>query len=220
MMQDLQKIYSNRFNHSDLKKKEKIWKILCSHFFQKWISGNSTVLEIATGNGEFIKNIRAYKKIAVDLNPDAKSHLPEQIEFIQTTAQKLTPVFSDKVDVVFCSNFFEHLNNKDEMTNVLKEAFRVIKPGGFFLSLQPNIKFVKEAYWDFYDHQLPLTHLSAKEAFESVGYHVELLIPKFLPYSTKSRLPQANWIIFLYLKIPLLWKIFGKQFFLVARKPK
>jgi hypothetical protein len=30
--------------------------------------------------------------------------------------------------------------------------------------------------------------------------------------------PTADWIIHLYLRIPLAWKIFGKQFFVVAEK--
>jgi hypothetical protein len=42
--------------------------------------------------------------------------------------------------------------------------------------------------------------------------------PQFVPYSTKSRLPRAIFLIRWYLKIPLLWKIFGKQMLIVARK--
>jgi hypothetical protein len=42
---------------------------------------------------------------------------------------------------------------------------------------------------------------------------------RFLPYTTRSALPQASWLIRLYLKIPLAWLLFGRQFLLRAVKP-
>ena len=47
---------------------------------------------------------------------------------------------------------------------------------------------------------------------------VDLLIDRFLPYTTKSRLPAHPRLISLYLKAPFVWRFLGKQFFAVARK--
>jgi hypothetical protein len=44
------------------------------------------------------------------------------------------------------------------------------------------------------------------------------VIPRFLPYTTKSRLPQAPWLVSLYLRFPLVWRILGKQTLVVASK--
>jgi hypothetical protein len=52
------------------------------------------------------------------------------------------------------------------------------------------------------------------------GLEPRVVIPKFLPYTTKSRLPQAPWLVSLYLKIPLAWHILGKQALVVAYKPR
>jgi len=42
---------------------------------------------------------------------------------------------------------------------------------------------------------------------------------RFLPYTTRSPLPQHPSFVALYLAVPLAWRIFGKQFLVVARKP-
>jgi hypothetical protein len=82
----------------------------------------------------------------------------------------------------------------------------------------PNIKYLSKEYWDFYDHTLPLSHLSLNEGLVQSGFEVLRVIPKFLPYTTRSVLPQHTALVRLYLSIPLIWRILGKQFLLVARK--
>jgi hypothetical protein len=74
-------------------------------------------------------------------------------------------------------------------------------------------------YWDFYDHHLGITHLSLSEALQMRGFSIELCIDKFLPYTTQSRLPTYDFLIWAYLKMPWAWKILGKQFFIIANKP-
>jgi hypothetical protein len=82
----------------------------------------------------------------------------------------------------------------------------------------PNIRCVPGAYWDFLDHHLPLTDRTVVEALDLTGFSVNKAIAKFLPYSTKSSLPQAPWLVALYLKVPLAWRILGKQFFVVGTR--
>jgi hypothetical protein len=89
---------------------------------------------------------------------------------------------------------------------------------GKIVILQPNIKYTGEAYWDFFDHHTPLTDNSLKEVLELTGYHVKHLIPRFLPYTTKSRIPQYTWLVVLYLHFPIAWKLMGKQLLIIAEK--
>jgi len=49
-------------------------------------------------------------------------------------------------------------------------------------------------------------------------YEIERLVARFLPYTTRSPLPQHPSFVALYLAVPLAWRIFGKQFLVVARK--
>jgi hypothetical protein len=94
----------------------------------------------------------------------------------------------------------------------------MLKVGGKILILQPNIYYVKEKYWFFIDHKTPMTHESLVEALEIVGFNISLLKKKFLPYTTKSSVPQNDFLIKTYLRLPILQWIFGKQTFIVGVK--
>jgi ubiquinone/menaquinone biosynthesis C-methylase UbiE len=216
-MDDLAKLYQIRFSESQRAKKDLVWKVLCEDYFQQFIAESSTVLEIASGYGEFIRHISASSKIAVDLNPDSAGCLPEEITFHLGSATDLTMLKNASVDVCFSSNFFEHLPSKELMDQVLSEARRVLKPDGIYLAMQPNLRCEPGRYWDYYDHVLPLTHLSCREAFVKAGFEVTKVVDRFIPFSTDSKLPQHPLLVKAYLRIPLLWHFFGGQFVIIGR---
>jgi SAM-dependent methyltransferase len=216
---DLERLYAIRFSDADRARKDGVWSVLCSRFFQRYVPADATVLELGSGYGEFSRHIRARRKIAVDVNPGAGACLPPDVEFHSSTAEDLSAVMSQSVDVCFSSNLFEHLPSKDALDRVLLEARRVLKPGGRYVALQPNLRYAPGEYWDYYDHVLPLTHLSCSEAFAKAGFEVLEVIDRFVPFSTRSRLPQSPWLVRLYLAFPLAWRVLGRQFLIVARKP-
>jgi SAM-dependent methyltransferase len=217
---ELTRLYDYRFPQPDRRTKEEIWEVLCSDFFQRYVEPTDTVLDLACGFGEFIRFINARRKIAVDINPGAASILPPDVEFHAAEATLLTFLEADSVDLCFASNFFEHLLTKHAMDVVLGEVRRVLRPGGLFVALQPNIKYTAREYWDYYDHHLPLSHLSCAEAFAKAGFDIAEVVSRFLPFSTRSNLPTHRILIKMYLRIPLLWRLMGRQFLIVARKPK
>jgi SAM-dependent methyltransferase len=219
LVPDLAKLYRFRFRESERPQKMLIWKTLCEHFFQQLIGSDQVVADLACGYGEFINNIKAKKKFAIDLNPDARQFLDPEIEFCLAPASAICQLGNDIVDVVFTSNFLEHLKTKEECDAVFAEVLRILRPGGRFVIMGPNIRYLAAEYWDFYDHYLPLSHLSLEEGLVQAGYEVETIVPRFLPYTTRSALPQHRVLIALYLKLPPVWRILGKQFLAVARKP-
>ena len=218
MSEDLDSLYRARFDSGDLENKARIWRILCQDYFQRYIAASDTVLDLACGTGEFINNIRAADRIGVDLRTESQSALQPDIRFVKSSATDLSALEDGSVDVVFTSNFLEHLRTKDEMMTVLAETRRILRPGGRFLVIGPNIRYVAGAYWDFFDHHLPLTERSLAEALHMAGFEIDLSVARFLPYSSKSRLPQAPWLVSLDLKIPLAWRFLGQQFFVLARR--
>ena len=121
--------------------------------------------------------------------------------------------------MIFTSNFLEHLPDKKVLDELLDQVMIALKPGGKFLILGPNLRYLPGEYWDFYDHHLGLTHLSLSEALQLRGFNIDQCIDRFLPYTTKGSLPTHPWLVALYLKIPLAWKFLGKQFFIVASRP-
>jgi SAM-dependent methyltransferase len=215
---DLQRLYRNRFSEFERTRKDQIWRVLCTHFFQRYVRPSDVILDIASGMGEFSRHITAAKVYAVDINPDAAELLPPNSIFTLTPADRLDFLWDNSVDMAFTSNFLEHLPTKDVVEAVLKEVHRVLRPSGLFVALQPNIRYAYREYWDFFDHHTPLSHVSCAEAFELCGFQVIELIDRFLPFSTKGALPAHPLLVRGYLACRPAWRVFGKQFLIVGKK--
>src|SRR5262249_28099181 len=155
-------------------------------------------------------------KYAVDLNPDARANVAPEVEFCLSRADAMTAIGDESVDVVFASNFLEHLRSKEECDRVLAEVRRILRPGGRFVILGPNIRYLAADYWDFSAPSLPLSHLSLEEGLVQADYEIDRIIPRFLPYTTRSRLPQHPLLVAWYLNVPVAWRLMGKQFLVVA----
>ena len=217
LQSELKREYSLRFSSTE-DYREKIWKILTSEFFQQYIPAKSAVLDLGCGWGQFINNIRCQKKYGMDLNPESRERLSPEVGFLCVDCSKTWPLERDSLDVVFTSNFFEHLRTKDDLKSTLREARRCLKPGGKIICMGPNIKYIGGAYWDFWDHYLELTELSLSEALTIEGFQIKECTPKFLPYTMVGKRESPLWAVRLYLHLPFAWRFFGQQFLVVAEK--
>jgi SAM-dependent methyltransferase len=215
---ELQSEYALRFKDLD-EYRDNVWKVLCSDFFSRYIDRSATVLDLGAGWGEFTRNIVVQKKFAMDLNPDCGIRLPEDVSLLNQDCSSDWPLDANSLDVVFTSNFFEHLPNKQLIDQTLDEALRCLKPGGKIICLGPNIKYVPGAYWDYWDHFIPITHESMAEALALRGFNVKEKIDRFLPYSMSNGKQSPLVFVKVYLKIKIAWKFLGKQFLVVAEKP-
>ncbi len=106
------------------------------------------------------------------------------------------------------------------MLQQLRVAYALLKPGGRVLILQPNIRLIGGSYWDFIDHQTALTERSLAEAAVMAGFKTKQVIARFLPYTTKSRIPQHHLLVRAYLAFPPLWLLMGKQTLYLGEKPE
>ena len=217
-LQDLQKIYQNRFGSEDQKKKEELWKTLCQYFFQQYIPEHSTVMDIGAGFCEFINNIECQEKIALDINPDTIRYANRGVRVVNDDVINMESITGGSVDIAFASNFFEHLPDKVTFIKTLQEINRVLRQCGKLLILQPNIAVLHGAYWDFIDHYIPLSHTSIVEALYLTDYLPVEVRARFLPYTTRSRLPVHPFLVRMYLKLPLAHYFLGKQAWIVGEK--
>jgi ubiquinone/menaquinone biosynthesis C-methylase UbiE len=196
----------------------RVWNVLCESFFQRFIKKDNAILDLGCGWGEFINAIKAGKKYGMDLNPESPNHLKPEVEFIHQDCSLRWPLEDEALDVVFTSNFFEHLPSKDSLLATIKEANRCLKKTGMLICMGPNIKYVGGAYWDFADHYLPLTDVSMEEFLRLGGFREMEIKKRFLPYTMAKGFQPPIPFLRLYLKMPLVWRFFGGQFLVFARK--
>lgn len=214
---DVQAIYDHRFAASE-PHRDKIWRVLTRHYFQRWIKPTDAVLDVGAGYCEFINNIEAKEKFALDLNPITRARANPKVKVVEQDICQNWAVDSASIDVVFSSNFFEHLPSKEALKHCFREIHRVLRPGGALIAMGPNIRFCTNVYWDFIDHYLPLSDRSMVEGLEVAGFRMESVIPQFLPYTMARKRPQSPVLVRLYLLLPFAWRVLGKQFLIVARK--
>ena len=53
----------------------------------------------------------------------------------------------------------------------------------------------------------------------SAGFEIERVIPRFVPFSFKSRLPSSTGLVRAYLRMPFVWPLLGRQLLIIARRP-
>jgi SAM-dependent methyltransferase len=154
----------------------------------------------------------------MDLNPSTLQSASSDVTVFHQDSTELWPLEEHTLDAVFTSNFLEHLPDKASVAGVLAQAHRCLKQGGSFVAMGPNIKHVPGAYWDFFDHYVPLTELSLSEALTNQGFTVVRQVDKFLPYTMSDGRQYPVWTLRLYLSMPIAWTLFGKQFLVVGHK--
>jgi len=217
MNENLSKIYEIRFSgHEEYR--TKVWQILVREFFSKWIFPNARILDLGCGYGEFINNVDSENRHGMDLNPNAQEHLSNGVIFHEQDCSNDWSLEPNSLDIVFTSNFFEHLPNKIALDQTIAHVHKALKPGGLIIAMGPNIAVLKGEYWDFWDHHVPLSAQSIKELLEIHGFEIGKSIDRFLPYNMVRVRQRPLFLLWLYLHLPFVWRLFGKQFLIVAKK--
>lgn len=213
----LKEVYERRFDEADRVEKTAIWREL-GRFLQQFIPSDGRVVDVACDLGYFISNVAAGERWATDIR-DVGGALPADVRFVRASGLELDQVMPNEYfDVVFFSNYLEHLSSTEAVLQQLRVAYALLRPGGSVLIMQPNIRLIGGAYWDFIDHQTALTDRSLAEAAEMSGFKTRRNIARFLPYTTKSRLPKHPLLVRAYLAFPPAWLLLGKQTLYIGGK--
>jgi SAM-dependent methyltransferase len=215
----VQQQYRQRFS-SAADYRNALWSVLCNDFFQRYVDKASVLLDLGCGWGEFSNNIVARKKYAMDMNPDAAVRLNDDVELILQDCSQPWPLEADSLDVVFTSNFLEHLPQKINVELTVSEVRRCLRPGGVFIALGPNVRLLPGAYWDFWDHHVQISDRSLVELLNMSGFRVAEQHAGFLPYTMSDGNQPNLLLVKLYLRLRFFWKLLGKQFFIVAVSEK
>lgn len=212
------RLYDHRFSADVKRQKRAVWEVIVKTFLQRWIPNGAHILDLGCGYGEFLNHVEGARRLGVDTNPEVVDYLDPNIEFRCGDVCDLSFLDDASIDVVFTSNLLEHLGEKANVERLIREASRVLKPGGHFIAMGPNMRFLPGVYWDYWDHSVAITDRSLVEVLEYLGLRVIDCFPQFLPYTVKSKYPKTPFLVRLYLRVPLAWKFMGRQFLIRAQK--
>jgi SAM-dependent methyltransferase len=211
-------LYRHRFSARELARQQAFWRPIC-HYLQRYVHPDGVTLDLGAGFCHFINNIRSREKIALDINEEnLQRYANEGVRIIVAAGSDLSMIPSDSVDTVFASNVYEHFHSREQVAASFAEVHRILRPEGTFIILQPNFAYCWRHYFDFFDHRLIFTHAGMVEGLHICGFTIATVVARFLPFTSKSRLPTAPWLVWLYLHLRLAWRILGGQMLIVARK--
>lgn len=195
-------------------KRNIVWSALWRYYFSKRITSDFTVLDLGCGYGEFINNVCAKRRIALDSWPEFPNYLAPGVEPIIASVTDLDSLADGSIDYAFASNLFEHIT-QEQLATVLAALRQKLSARGSITMIQPNYRYAASEYFDDYTHVSIWSHISMADFLAANGYVVTEVRPRFLPLTVKSRLPVWPILIRIYLMLP--FKPMGKQMLLSAR---
>ncbi|HEX4935527.1 MAG TPA: class I SAM-dependent methyltransferase [Gemmatimonadaceae bacterium] len=211
--------FSTRFGFDA--RRDLVWREVVKWLQNRYIPADSRVLDLGAGYCNFINNVTAREKHAVDVFTRFPSFAAPDVNTHVSSVTSMDFFDDSHFDVAFASNLFEHLNRPD-LLMLLREMRRILKPGGLLILMQPNFKYCSETYFDDYTHIQIFTDASLYDFLEAYGFAIRDAFPKFMPVNMKStlrlNLPMLPLIVRTYLSMP--FKPFAGQMLMVARNTK
>jgi SAM-dependent methyltransferase len=211
-------LYTKYFErcHLPIAGRARIWKAIVGYLERRYIPSESAVLELGAGYCDFINQIHAKERYALDQSEIIKVHAAPGVRTLVQSCTDLSNLPAEHFDVVFASNLFEHLV-LSVAGETLDEIRKVLKPGGLIILMQPNFAYAYRNYFDDVSHVQIFTHVSLADLLKLHDFSIKDVRAKFLPLSIRgTRLPTLPWLVTVYLHSPI--KPFAGQMLLVGQR--
>lgn len=192
--------------------RKRVWRAITERL-QRYIPKESSVLELGAGYCDFINQIIANKKTALDFDESSEQYKGTNVRFVKGSVLNFVP--TEKYDVVFASNFLEHFT-VTENEFIMKTVYQALAENGKLILIQPNYYYCYRNYFDDYTHKMVFSHNNIIDFLRANKFRVCFVKRRFLPFSFKSHLPASYVLTKLYLMSPI--KPFAKQMLIVAEK--
>jgi len=190
-----------------------LWKSLVRYYFTALIAPDYCVLDLGSGYADFINEVKAHRRIAVDRWEELPRYVAPGVEVHVGPVTELGFLANGSVDLAFASNLLEHLSAR-ECETLLGHLHQKLSKRGRLAIIQPNYHYAYREYFDDYTHITVYSHVSLADRLRASGFRVVQCVPRFLPLTLTSRFPVSPFLIWLYLRSPI--KPCAKQMFILA----
>ena len=142
-------------------------QLLCQYLTEQYLGppDRRTLLDLGCGRGEFLDAFSelGFRGIGVDREGEGKTRNGCEVKLCDLEQDAL-PLGNDSVDAIFNKSVFEHVR---EITPLLSECRRVLKPGGLMLSMVPDFQAQWRHFYDDWTHVRPFTLMGLRECLQS-----------------------------------------------------
>ena len=128
-------------------------------YYLQFFQPGQQVIDLGCGAGYFVKMLAENGVEAIGIDQDTaalKEGLPQGGSLVQGEAiSYLKGLAQQSIDGIFSAHLVEHLDAPAVYT-LIKEAYRVLKPGGLLLLTTPNVRALVshfEMFWLHFDHK-------------------------------------------------------------------
>ncbi len=202
---------------------------LANYLFSRYnLKKGDNFLDIGCGRGEFLKGFVTcgVKGYAVDISNAARRYCPEAELRNSDIENEGIPYPTSYFDVVYSKSVIEHFHYPERL---VKEMYRVLKPGGLAITLCPAWEYNYRIYFEDYSHRTPFMIQSLRDiqiihGFEDVQVEFFRQLPSTWYGMAAIAVPLAEIARFTVpstLKKHSKWVRFSKEIMLLAssRKP-
>jgi hypothetical protein len=210
------RLYEYRFRNVEQRRRTDVW-LAVAPLIHELLGSPERVLDPAAGRCEFINAVPASERWAVDAvaYEEGVARAGTRVIVSQIMDADLP---SEYFGGVFVSNFLEHLPSQEAVAAFLERMRDCVAPGGRIAIMGPNFRYCPREYFDFADHTVILTERAVEEHLYAAGFEVQLVNARFLPFSFTGRLPTHPALARAYLRLPIAWRLFGKQFLVIGER--
>jgi len=168
-------------------------KKLCHYLYQSFkLQPGMKMLEPGCGRGEFLRNFQelGLDVYGVDISAEVKAFAKTFPVEICDVENDLLPFEDSSFNVIYSKSFIEHLYYPERF---LKEAYRVLKPGGKLITLVPDWESNYKIYFDDFTHRTPFTNISLTDAYKMYGFD-DVSVYKFRQLPIVWKYPILNYL--------------------------
>jgi hypothetical protein len=210
------RLYEYRFRGVTQGRRDEVWDEVAPMLWE-FLNRPTRVLDPAAGRCEFINAVPSAERWAVDAVAYEEGSVADGVRMIISEIMA-ADLPEEYFGGVFVSNFLEHLLSQEAVAAFLEKMYGCVAAGGRIAIMGPNFRYCAGQYFDFADHTVILTEKSVEEHLYAAGFSIVKVYPQFLPFSCTGRVPSHPALVRAYLRMPVAWRILGKQFLVIGER--
>lgn len=202
-------------------------RTLARYLFSRYgLNKQDRLLDIGCGRGEFLRGFIecGVSGYGVDQSRSAAKYCPDAELRTADLENEPLPYPDGFFDVVYSKSVIEHFYHPERL---VRDMFRVLKPGGLAITLCPDWEFNYRIYFEDYTHRTPFMQSSLRDiqlmnGFDDVRVERFRQLPilwgngrAFLPLAELTRILAPR-----FLKSRSKWVRFAKEIMLLSSAVK